>query len=165
MEISWIVTLLDTYENIERKIHLLKKLAAGAVRTWRFEKKVNNPPPQKRKGVIKRPLVIAKKSKLPLSTVFNFICLTYWAFSVPCGTLMVPKLLSLCKSMMFKFSNVVSHTSFRCLVVKLEKSDSKRYLSVFFFSKKIENLQNVLIYALYGHGSWCVWKPWSRKTF
>ena len=34
-----------------------------------------------------------------------------------------------------------------------------------FFSTKIENLQNFLIYVSYGHGSWCVRKPWSRSTF
>ena len=38
------------------------------------------------------------------------------------------------------------------LVLQLEKSDSKRYLSVF-FPQKIENLQNVLIYASYDRES------------
>ena len=39
------------YENIERKIHILKKPTAGDDRIWRSEKKVNNPLPLDKGGL------------------------------------------------------------------------------------------------------------------
>ena len=55
--------------------------------------------------------LIPNNSKWPLSSLFNFVCLTYVYFWVPWVPLWYPKIIVL-KSMMSRLSNAVSDTFF-----------------------------------------------------
>ena len=115
--------------------------------------------------------LIPNNSKWPLSSLFNFVCLTYVYFWVPWVTLWYPKIIVL-KSMMSRLSNVVSDTFFGFLSAFLQCYEVWSFFRIFRgkmhileCALKLNKIMNVSNFVRFDPGKlwrWSTrrWKAW-----